>query len=236
MSAQGTPLELFILLAVVRWSAGIARAAGRSPSAWGAAGAAAYFGGLFISAFAVGPFLSAVFKGDKLGLGLAFYLVVINGAGLALAHSICLAQFNKNLTTLESFARLLNIGAIVIASLYLIPPLTGLFITGHPATEEMVIAMPMAALFMVAVATLFVLRSSRAGGSIVRLRAFTVLSANLVLAAVLLWYGTTWVLSSAATMDVIGAYIFCWSTVAVGLNVVCIGLLIRSSRRLERRG
>ena len=229
-------MELFILLAVARWFAGIARAAGRSPSAWGAAGAAAYLGGLFISGFVIGPLLSALTKGVTLVPAFAIYLAVINVAGLVWANSICLSQFDKNLTTVESFAHLSNIGAIVIASLFLIPPVIGLFVTGHLEAEEMVNAVPMAGLFLVAVVTLFELRKSRVNVDIVIWRAFFVLGANLILATVLLWYGASRLISLAGTISIIGAYLFCWLIVVVGLNVFCIGLTIRSSRHLKRRG
>ena len=224
-------MELCILIAVGRWLSGIARDAGRSPFAWGTAGAVLYIGGLFVSALVVGPLLAAT----KSGLALFFYIAMINVGGLALSNMVCREVFNKNLTTIKSLARVPNIGGIVFASLFLIPPLMGLFVMGHLESEEVVNASPMAALCLVLVATLFVLRNGK-GVTMAVWPLLIVLSANVILAGALLWYSTTLELSHPGTMSIISAYMFGWATLAAGLNVLCVGLTIRSSRRLQRRG
>jgi len=237
-------MELFILIAVVRWLSGVARTAGRSPFAWGIAGAVVYVavivaGLLFISLFMfiVGPLLSTL-RGERFPLlGPVFVFAVMNAAGLGLANILSRAVFNKNLTTMKSLARIPNIGAIVFACLFLIPPLIGLFVMGHLEIEEVVKALPMAGTCLVLVVTLLVLRNNGEGVTIAVWPAFIVLSANVILAAALLWYSTTWALPPhPGTMLTISLAMFAWCTLAAGLNVYCVGLTIRSSRRLERRG
>src|SRR2546425_2562883 len=154
----------------------------------------------------------------------------MNAAGLALANMLSRVVFNKNLTTMKSLARIPNIGAIVFACLFLIPALIGLFPMGHLEIEEVVKALPMAGVCLVLVATLFVLRNDAEGVTIVVWPAFIVLSANVILAAALLWYSTTFP-PHPGTMSTIGTYMFAWCTLAAGLNVFCVGLTIRSSRR-----
>lgn len=221
-------MELFIFIAAVRWLSDMARTAGRSPLLWGTAGAFAYIGGFFVSALMVGPVLSAA----KSGLALVVYVAAINAAGLGLVNILCRERFNKNLTTTTSLARILNIGAIVSWSVFWMPQLMGSFVMGDLKIEEVNSALPIAALYVVLVATLFVLRKDAPSVTGAVWPRFVVVSANVILAGALLWYSTTWDLSQPGTMYVIAAYMFSWSALTAGLNVLCIGLTIRSSRSL----
>jgi hypothetical protein len=111
----------------------------------------------------------------------------------------------------------------------------GVFLMGHFDADEVVGALPMAGLSLVLLTTLFVLGRDGKGPPIAVWPTLVVLSANAVLVASLLWYSTTWALSRPGTMSVISAYMFGWSALAAGLNVLYVGLTLRSSRRLERR-